>query len=47
MITSRQLYSRLLPAIEAGVPVTNYGMAISYMNGIFNRAIAPLLKNEI
>lgn len=43
MITGRQLYSRLLPAISAGVPVTNYGMAISYMNGIYARAIKPLV----
>ncbi|HIZ87017.1 MAG TPA: [FeFe] hydrogenase H-cluster maturation GTPase HydF [Candidatus Coprenecus pullistercoris] len=44
MITRRQLYSRLLPAIEAGVPVSNYGMAISYMKGIYDRALKPLLK---
>lgn len=43
MITKRQLYSRLLPAIELGVPVSNYGMAISYMKGIYDRALAPLL----
>lgn len=42
MITRRQLYSRLLPAIEQGVPVTNYGMAISYMKGIYERALKPL-----
>ena len=44
MITRRQLYSRLLPAIENGIPVTNYGMAISYMKGIYERAMRPLLK---
>ena len=38
--THRQLVSRLLPAVEAGVPVTNYGLALAYINGIFNRAIA-------
>ncbi len=43
MITRRQLFSRLIPAIEAGVPVTNYGMAISYMKGIYDRALKPLL----
>lgn len=43
MITKRQLFSRLLPVIEAGVPVTNYGMAISYMKGIYDRALQPLL----
>lgn len=44
MITRRQLYSRLLQAIENGIPVTNYGMAISYMKGIYERALRPLLK---
>ena len=44
MITRRQLYSRLLPAIENDVPVSNYGMAISYMKGIYERALRPLLK---
>lgn len=46
MITGRQLHSRLAPAISAGIPVTNYGMAISYMNGIFDRAVAPLLVSK-
>ena len=44
MVTPRQLYNRLLPAIEAGVPVTNYGMAIAYMNGIFDRVVEPLVN---
>lgn len=44
MITKRQLYSRLLPAIRAGVPVSNYGMAISYMKGIYERALRPLQR---
>lgn len=43
MITPRQLYSRLSPALEHGIPITNYGMAISYMSGIFDRTIAPLI----
>ncbi len=38
MVTSRQLYNRLKPAIEAGIPVTNYGMTISWIQGIFERA---------
>lgn len=41
MITRKQLGNRLLQAIEAGIPVTNYGIAIAYMNGIFERAIRP------
>ena len=44
MITGRQLHNRLQPAIRAGIPVTNYGMAIAYVQGIYNRAIAPFLK---
>ncbi|MCB2206818.1 MAG: [FeFe] hydrogenase H-cluster maturation GTPase HydF [Bacteroidetes bacterium] len=45
--TQKQVKNRLLPAIEAGIPVTNYGMAIAFMNGIFKRAVAPFLKQEI
>jgi [FeFe] hydrogenase H-cluster maturation GTPase HydF len=46
MITGKQLYNRLQPAIKAGVPVTNYGMAIAYVQGIYARAIAPFVKGE-
>jgi [FeFe] hydrogenase H-cluster maturation GTPase HydF len=46
MITRKQLHNRLQPAIKAGVPVTNYGMAIAYVQGIYNRAIAPFIKDE-
>jgi [FeFe] hydrogenase H-cluster maturation GTPase HydF len=41
MITRKQIISRLKPAIDAGIPVTNYGMAIAYMHGIFERAMEP------
>jgi [FeFe] hydrogenase H-cluster maturation GTPase HydF len=41
VITRKQIFNRLRPAIEAGVPVTNYGMAIAYVQGIYNRAVAP------
>lgn len=39
VITAGQLAGRLAPAIEAGIPVSNYGLAIAYMNGIFQRSI--------
>ena len=45
VITQKQVKNRLLPAIEAGVPVTNYGLAIAFMHGIFDRATAPFRKN--
>lgn len=41
MITRRQLTNRLKSAIDAGVPVTNYGMAIAWIHGIYNRAMEP------
>lgn len=40
VITRKQLHSRLLPAIEAGIPVTNFGLAIAYVQGIYDRAVA-------
>jgi [FeFe] hydrogenase H-cluster maturation GTPase HydF len=43
MITRRQLHNRLHPAIKAGIPVTNYGMAIAYVQGIYQRAIKPFV----
>jgi [FeFe] hydrogenase H-cluster maturation GTPase HydF len=45
MITRKQLHNRLQPAIDAGIPVTNYGMAIAYVQGIYDRAIAPFVKS--
>jgi [FeFe] hydrogenase H-cluster maturation GTPase HydF len=45
MITRKQLINRLKPAVDAGIPVTNYGLAIAYVQGIYNRAIAPFVKD--
>jgi len=47
MITRKQIFNRLRQAIEAGVPVTNYGMAIAYVQGIYQRAIAPFSNIEL
>lgn len=44
MVTRKQLRNRLKPATDAEVPVTNYGMAIAWMNGIYDRAIEPFVK---
>lgn len=46
MITRKQLLNRLKPAKEAGIPITNYGMTIAYVQGIYNRAIAPFVKSD-
>lgn len=45
MITRKQVHNRLKTAIDAGVPVTNYGIAIAYINGIFERAVSPFLNS--
>ncbi|MEE1113190.1 MAG: [FeFe] hydrogenase H-cluster maturation GTPase HydF [Bacteroidales bacterium] len=36
--TATQIRNRLLPALENNVPVSNYGLVIAYIHGIFNRA---------
>ena len=46
MITRKQLLNRIKPALDAGIPVTNYGMAIAWVHGIYQRAIAPFTGKE-
>lgn len=46
VLTRKQIMNRLKPAIDAGVPVTNYGMTIAYVQGIYNRAIAPFVNAD-
>ena len=46
MVTRKQLLNRLKPAIDAGIPISNYGMTIAYCHGIYHRAIAPFIKSE-
>lgn len=46
VLTRKQIINRLRPAVEAGIPVTNYGMAIAFVHGIYNRAVAPFIKNN-
>jgi [FeFe] hydrogenase H-cluster maturation GTPase HydF len=47
MVTRKQLLNRLKPAIELSIPITNYGMLLAYLTGIFERAIKPFqLKVE-
>lgn len=40
MVTRRQLANRIRRVVAAGVPVTNYGMCIAWVTGIFQRATA-------
>jgi [FeFe] hydrogenase H-cluster maturation GTPase HydF len=46
MITRKQIVNRLKPAIDAGIPVTNYGMAIAWVHGIYQRAVSPFTSRE-
>ena len=46
VVTRKQLNNRLKPAIDAGIPVSNYGMAIAFMNGIFERAVMPFVSTK-
>jgi [FeFe] hydrogenase H-cluster maturation GTPase HydF len=41
MVTHRQLVNRLREPKKNNIAITNYGMAIAYVHGIFNRAIEP------
>jgi len=41
MVTKKQLRNRLKQAIDASVPITNYGMTIAWVNGIFRRVTEP------
>jgi [FeFe] hydrogenase H-cluster maturation GTPase HydF len=46
MIDRQKYLRRLLKAKEAGVPVTNYGMLLSYLRGedVLERAVQPFLS---
>jgi [FeFe] hydrogenase H-cluster maturation GTPase HydF len=39
MITRKQLLNRIQTAIDANIPITNYGMAIAYIKGSWKRSV--------
>lgn len=41
MLTRREMLSRLHKAAVSGVPVTNYGLAISFTQGVIRRVLTP------
>lgn len=41
MVTKKQILNRLKPATDKDIPVTNYGMTIAWLNGMFDRAVKP------
>ena len=38
MTNRREILSRIIAANKKGIPITNYGLAISYCVGILDRA---------
>ena len=46
MVTHRQLLNRLREPKKHDIAITNYGMAIAYVHGIFNRATEPFTGNK-
>ncbi len=40
MLNNRQVLDRMNRAMEQGIPFTNYGTAIAYMNGILQRSLS-------
>lgn len=40
VISRKQVINRVKQAVIAGIPITNYGMAIAWMHGIFNRSVS-------
>lgn len=44
VVTAKQIASRLAPALDAGVPVSNYGLAIAYVSGIFERSMRVFMQ---
>lgn len=40
--TRKQLFNRTNLAVKEGIPISNYGMAIAYMMGIFERATSVI-----
>ncbi|MDI9520868.1 MAG: [FeFe] hydrogenase H-cluster maturation GTPase HydF [Bacillota bacterium] len=41
MLNDKEMNHRISKAAQAGVPITNYGVAIAHMNGILDQALAP------
>jgi len=44
MWNRREILSRMMHCRSAGVPITNYGLAIAFMHGILDRAVAALYR---
>lgn len=43
----REMLQRIARCVEAGVPITNYGLAIAFLNGILDRALQPFIQKNL
>jgi len=41
MLTRREMLNRIQKAKEAGAPITNYGITISFLQGVIRRTLSP------
>ena len=41
MIIEREMKHRIRQAVNAGVPITNYGICIAQIHGILKRSLEP------
>lgn len=46
MLTRKQVLNRLKPFSDNEVSITNYGMVIAYLNGIFERVMQPFFMSN-
>ena len=46
MLGTKEMLYRQKCAEDAGVPFTNYGIAIAYLTGILNRSLEPLFSRQ-
>ena len=47
MLNEREVQSRMEVSLEKGVPFSNYGIAIAYMNGIIKRSTGIFKELEM
>ena len=43
MLNDKEMQRRVKAAVDAGVPIVNYGVAIAKMNGILDRSLEPVV----
>ena len=41
MLNQKAMKNRIRQAVDAGVPIVNYGVFIAYVQGILDRALEP------